>query len=214
VLPAYKVAVAVQHNPCSATLAQLGAIVVAQSPEATPPGTDTQLFPAHGSGEGSALLMTVQLAFKVDRGSPLVQAGSCATVGSAGAAPTVAQTAADPSGAGYALGLQAGLPFAYDLACSTTGDGGGPPQPPYDSSGRSENLPVGQVETLVNQIAGELPTYVLTFEPEAVYGSPCIVFIAPGGKIRLLSQTAIPSGAADTVLSDCTHSHISFTAAQ
>jgi hypothetical protein len=213
-LPAYKLAVAVQHNPCSATLAQLGTVVRAESPEATPPGTNTKLRPAHGPTDSPPLLMNVQLAFKVDRGSPLLQAGSCATVGSAGAAPTVAQTAGDPL-AGYALGLQAGLPFAHDLVCSTTGDGAGSPQPPYESSGRSQNLPVGHVETLVNQIANEPPTYVLTFEPAGVgQTSPCIAFIAPGGKARLLSQAAIPSGAADTASSDCTNSHISFTAAQ
>jgi hypothetical protein len=213
-LPAYKAAFAVLHNPCSATLAQLGTVVRAETPEATPPGTDTHLVPAHGSAEGPPLLMNVQLAFKVDRGSPLLQAGSCATIGSAGAAPTVAETAADPS-AGYALGLQAGLPFAHDLDCSTTGAGGDPPQPPYESSGRSENLPVGQVETLVSQIASQLPAYVVTFEPAGVdQATPCIVFIAPGGKVRLLSQAAIPSGAADTASSDCTNSHISVAAAQ
>jgi hypothetical protein len=213
-LPAYKVAVAVQHNPCSATLAQLGTVVRAQSPEATSPGTDTHLVPAHDSAGGPPLLMNVQLAFKLNRGSPLLQAGSCATVGSAGVTPTEAQTAANPL-AGYASGLQAGLPFGDDLVCSTTGDGGGSSQSPYESSGRSDNLPVGQVETLVNQIAGEQPTYVLTFEPAGVDArSPCIAFVAPGGRSRLLAQTAIPSGAADTALSNCTSSHISFTAAQ
>jgi hypothetical protein len=214
-LPANKVAVAVEHNPCSATLAQLGTVVLAESSEATPPGIYTQLLPPRSPAEGPTLTTNVQLAFKVDRGSPLLQAGSCATVGSAGAAPTVAQTAADPSGAAYALGLQAGLPFAHDLVCSTTGDSGSLRPPPYESSGSSENLPVGQAETLVNQIASQLPTYVLTLFPTGVdQASPCIVFIAPGGKIRLLSQADIPSGAADTALSDCTNSHISFTAAQ
>jgi hypothetical protein len=176
-LPAYKVAVAVQHNPCSATLAQLGTVVRAELPEATPPG-------------------------------------SCSTIGSNGATPTVAETAGNPL-AGYTSGLQAGLPFAHDLICSTTGAGGGPPQPPYESSGHSDNLPVGQVETLVTQIASERPTYVLTFEPAGVDApNPCIVFIAPTGKSRLLSQADIPSGATDTALSDCTNSHIAFTAAQ
>jgi hypothetical protein len=213
-LPAYKVGAAVEHNPCSATLAQLGTVVVAESQEATPPGIDTQLLPAPASAEDLPLLMIVQLAFRVVRGTPLLQAGSCATIGSAGAAATVAQTVGDPL-AGYALGLQAGLPFAHDVVCSTTGDGGSLRQPPYESLGRSENLPVPQVETLVNQIASELPTYVLKFEPAGVdQVSPCIVFMAPGGKIRLVSQADIPSGAADTALSDCTNSHISFTAAQ
>jgi hypothetical protein len=112
-LPAFKVAVAVQHNPCSAKLAQLGTVVHAEGPAATPPGIDTQLLPAHGTAGGPPLQMNVQLAFKVDRGSPLLQAGSCATVGNAGAAPTVAETVGTPL-AGYALGLQAGLPFAHD----------------------------------------------------------------------------------------------------
>jgi hypothetical protein len=213
-LPAYKVAVAVQHNPCSATLAQLGAVVRAELPEATPPGIDTQLLPAHGSADGPPFLINVQLAFKVDRGSPLLQAGSCSTIGSNGATPTEAETAGNPL-AGYTSGLQAGLPFAHELVCSTTGAGGGPPQPPYESSGHSDNLPVGQVETLVTQIASERPTYVLTFEPAGVDApNPCIVFIAPTGKSRLLSQADIPSGATDTALSDCTNSHIAFTAAQ
>ena len=214
-LPAYKVAAAVEHNPCSTTLAQLGTVVLADAPEATPPATDTQLLPVRGSAEDLPLMMNVQLAFKVDRGSPLLQAGSCATAGTAGASPTVAQTAADPLFAGYPLGLQAGLPFAHDLVCSTTGDGAGPRQPPYESSGGSENLPVAQVENLVNQIGRELPTYVLTFEPAGTdQVRPCIVFIAPGAKIRLLSQAAIPSGAEDTALSDCTNSDLSITAAK
>jgi hypothetical protein len=212
-LPAFKVAVAVRHNPCSATLAQLGTVVRAAVPEATPPGIDTQLLPAHGTADGPPLQMNVELAFRVDRGSPLLQAGSCATVGSAGAAPTVAETVGNPL-AGYALGLQAGLPFAHDLVCSTTGAGGAPPRPPYESSGRSDNLPVGQVETLVSQIGSERPTYVLTFEPGGGGAArPCIAFVDPGGKIRLLAQAAIPSGAAGIAVSDCTKSRISFTAA-
>jgi hypothetical protein len=213
-LPAYKVGAAVEHNPCSAKLAQLGTVVVAESREATPPGIDTRLRPERASAEVGPLMMNVQLAFKVNRGSPLLESGSCATVGSAGAAPTVAQTTGDPL-AGYTLGLQAGLPFPHDVVCSTTGDGGSLRQPPYESLGRSEDLPVSQVETLANQIAGEVPTYVLKFEPAgADQVRPCIVFMAPGGKIRLLSQADIPSGAEDTALSDCTNSHISFRAAQ
>ena len=213
-LPAYKVGAAIEHNHCSATLAQLGTVVVSESREATPPATDTRLLPEQAAGEAGPLMMNVQLAFKVNRGSPLLQAGSCATIGSAGAAPTVAQTAGDPF-AGYTLGQQAGFPFAHDVVCSTTGDGGSPRQPPDESSGSSANLPVSQVKTLVNQIASELPTYVLTFEPAgADEVRPCIVFIAPGGKTRLLSQVDIPSGAADTASSDCTDSHISFRAAQ
>lgn len=111
-----------------------------------------------GRPNGPSLVMGVEIVYRIDANSPVLTAGQCSAKG-----PNARQD---------------GYPFDDAMDCT-------PPQSLASSpeTGSTDDLPQGQVASLVSKLTNEQPWYVLTFG--AANGEiGCTVFIAPSHNIQ------------------------------
>lgn len=104
---------------------------------------------------------------------------------------------------------QEGYPFDLALICGPPeGQGSGP----WESEGQ---VPEDHIRSLVNQLNGEQPWYVLRFNT-ADYasepgGSSCIAFVTPSHIIKKVKPSMIPAGSNIPASSDCSKTTLSLS---
>ena len=81
---------------------------------------------------------------------------------------------------------QGGLPFTSTMVCEPPDNGGSSSQ-----AGETDDMPQAQVQSLVNTLNGEQPTYVLTFSSGFASGS-CVAFLTRSHIIQKLAQAQTP----------------------
>jgi hypothetical protein len=144
-----------------------------------------------GRADGPTLDVAVRLAFQLTKGSPDVNAGDCATTG-------------DESFEQITSAKQEGYPFSFVLACQPGSVDEG------TDTGDSDDMPQGQVVSLLTQLNDQSPVYVLSVGDSDINdGYACIVWFTPPDTFTKVTDSMIPAGSNIPANSDCSKTSVS-----